>query len=135
MADRYYNCPDHCKFALPNDGCVNADKLPKNKAAEINDWRYPTCIYYQKNSPLVDNPHPNVIGSCYGLLPSVHMNKIKHDAFEAGASAMFKAVIKWGTQECDNTDHELAGYEVSAYLANPCRFNCPSCMRRLQESE
>jgi hypothetical protein len=31
--------------------------------------------------------------------------------------------------KCDG-NHEISGDDVSAYLANPCRLNCPECQEK-----
>ena len=53
--------------------------------------------------------------------------------FEAGASAMFKAVSKYLWESCSEHPIHCPDSRRHAYAAH--RFNCPSCMRQLQESE
>lgn len=63
----------------------------------------------------------------------------KYLGWEAGASAMLKAVIKYLMGKCDNPEHTPSGYiqRVNATLSNaiPLRKDCPQCMEQLKESE
>ncbi len=72
-----------------------------------------------------------------------YMNSDEGKLVEAGASAMLKALIKYLWGKCDehslepDNDIKVADlwYTDDKHEYHLHRFNCPSCMRQLQESE
>ena len=69
------------------------------------------------------NPHGK--GDWIGDLP--------HEAYEAGASAMLSALLKWLDEPCNCLDHaQIVEFAIDVKGMYPHRKDCPQCWKELR---